>query len=299
MTPQTTPDHVKRYGLAFTADYRTCTVTFRASLLVRHLVGPRLRFPPRLYVPRYVSSAGSAASLGALCWRPFRAARSACMVGTSAKLLAAAAAAHLLAVLRLLCTDLAQPPFTAILLPSELHHVSRSLLLVHRRALPQLNATLFSLAALPGAKELRITLWQPLHTSEDAAGEATARLLRSIGHLGLAISHLRPATCTPQTCRRLAAGSAAAMGGLRTAAAIMADKLVDGLDVAFAGEAASVVVMESGVELAPDALQFLDFAASLMHSARALPLPGRVVLGTTACRLRAAHRDWRGRAASL
>ena len=226
------------------------------------------------------------------------------MVGTSAKLLAAAAAAHLLAVLRLLCIDLAQPPFTAILLPSELHHVSRSLLLVHRRALPQLNATLFSLAALPGAKELRITLWQPLHTSEDAAGEdaageATARLLRSIGHLGLAISHLRPATCTPQTCRRLAAGSAAAMGGLRTAAAIMADKLVDGLDVAFAGEAASVVVMESGVELAPDALQFLDFAASLMHSARALPLPGRVVLGTTACRLRAAHRDWRGRAASL
>jgi len=221
------------------------------------------------------------------------------MVGTSAKLLAAAAAAHLLAVLRLLCIDLAQPPFTAILLPSELHLVSRSLLLVHRRALPQLNATLFSLAALPGAKELRITLWQPLHTSEDAAGEATARLLRSIGHLGLAISHLRPATCTPQTCRRLAAGSAAAMGGLRTAAAIMADKLVDGLDVAFAGEAASVVVMESGVELAPDALQFLDFAASLMHSARALPLPGRVVLGTTACRLRAAHRDWRGRAASL
>ena len=36
-----------------------------------------------------------------------------------------------------------------------------------------------------------------------------------------------------------------------------------------------------------------------MHSARALPLPGRVVLGTTACSLRASHHDWRGRAASL
>ena len=45
--------------------------------------------------------------------------------------------------------------------------------------------------------------------------------------------------------------------------------------------------------------QFLDFAASLMHSARALPLPGRVVLGTTACSLRAAHRDWWGSASSL
>ena len=88
--------------------------------------------------------------------------------------------------------------------------------------------------------------------------------------------------------------------------------------------------MESGIELAPDALQvctpvhplhpctlhpctphpaplrptrlapqFLDFAASLMHSARALPLPGRVVLGTTACSLRAAHREWWGSASSL
>ena len=285
MTPQTTvPRIIKRYGLAFTADYRYVSCKSLGN-------APTPPTVPLEVMENLARSAG--APVG------YRAARSARMVGTSAKLLAAAAAAHLLAVLRLLCIDLAQPPFTAILLPSELHHVSRSLLLVHRRALPQLNATLFSLAALPGAKELRITLWQPLHTSEDAAGEATARLLRSIGHLGLAISHLRPATCTPQTCRRLAAGSAAAMGGLRTAAAIMADKLVDGLDVAFAGEAASVVVMESGVELAPDALQFLDFAASLMHSARALPLPGRVVLGTTACRLRAAHRDWRGRAASL
>ena len=156
----------------------------------------------------------------------------------SAKLLVAAAAAHLLAVLRLLCIDLAQPPFTAILLPSELRRVSRSLLLVHRTALPQLNATLHSLAALPGAEELRITLWQPLHTSGNGAGDATARLLRSIRHLGLAISHHRPDTCRPQTCRRLAAGSAAAMGGLRTAATAMADKLVDGLDVAFAGEVA-------------------------------------------------------------
>ena len=295
MTPQTTVQYPGSSSVTVLLLPQT-TVTFRASLLVRHLVGLRLRFPPRFYVAAVVrwTPRGSWRALLA----PLSGGLSASMVGTSAKLLAAAAAAHLLAVLRLLCIDLAQPPFTAILLPSELHHVSRSLLLVHRRALPQLNATLFSLAALPGAKELRITLWQPLHTSEDAAGEATARLLRSIGHLGLAISHLRPATCTPQTCRRLAAGSAAAMGGLRTAAAIMADKLVDGLDVAFAGEAASVVVMESGVELAPDALQFLDFAASLMHSARALALPGRVVLGTTACRLRAAHRDWRGRAAS-
>ena len=160
------------------------------------------------------------------------------LMSRSAKLLAAAAAAHLLAVLRLLCIDLAQPPFTAILLPSELRRVSRSLLLVHRTALPQLNATLHSLAALPGAKELRITLWQPLHTSGKAAGDATAHLLRSIRHLGLAISHLRPDTCRLQTCRRLAAGSIAAMGDLRTAAAIMADKLVDGLDVAFAGEVA-------------------------------------------------------------
>ena len=159
-------------------------------------------------------------------------------MGRSAKLLAAAAAAHLLAVLRLLCIDLAQPPFTAILLPSELRRVSRSVLLVHRTALPQLNATLHSLAALPGAEELRITLWQPLHASAKAAGDATAHLLRSIRHLGLAISHLRPDTCRLHTCRRLAAGSIAAMGDLRTAAAIMADKLVDGLDVAFAGEVA-------------------------------------------------------------
>ena len=164
------------------------------------------------------------------------------LMSRSAKLLAAAAATHLLAVLRLFCIDLAQPPFTAVLLPSELRRVSRSVLLVHRHthhmALPQLNATLHSLAALPGAKELRITLWQPLHTSGKAAGDATAHLLRSIRHLGLAISHLRPATCRLQTCRRLAAGSIATMGDLRTAAAIVADKLVDGLDVAFAGEVA-------------------------------------------------------------
>ena len=164
------------------------------------------------------------------------------LMSRSTKLLAAAAATHLLAVLRLFCIDLAQPPFTAVLLPSELRRVSRSVLLVHRHthhmALPQLNATLHSLAALPGAKELRITLWQPLHTSGKAAGDATAHLLRSIRHLGLAISHLRPATCRLQTCRRLAAGSIAAMGDLRTAAAIVADKLVDGLDVAFAGEVA-------------------------------------------------------------
>ena len=217
----------------------------------------------------------------------------------AAALLAAAAATHLLAVLRLLGIDLSQPPFTAILLPSELRRVSRSLLLVHPTALPQLNATLFSLAALPGAKELRITLWQPLHASEWAAGDATAGLLRSTQHIGLGISHHRPKTCRPQTCRELAAGAAAAMGGLQTAAAVVANGLVDGLDVAFADEVASVVVMEQGVELAPDALQFLDFATSLMHSARALPLSQRVVLGTTACNLRAAHRDWRGRAASL
>ena len=67
-------------------------------------------------------------------------------MGRSAKLLAAAAAARLLAVPRLFCIDLAQPPFTAIL-PSELRCVSRSVLPVHRTALPQLNATLHSLAA--------------------------------------------------------------------------------------------------------------------------------------------------------
>ena len=221
---------------------------------------------------------------------------------SSSKLLAAAAAAHLLAVLRLLCIDLAQPPFTAILLPSELRRVSRSLLLLvhHRTVLPQLNATLHSLAALSGAKEMRITLWQPLHASQRSEGDATARLLRSTHHLGLAITHHRPDTCRPQTCRRLAAGSAAGMGGLHTAATVLADRLVDGLDAAFAGGAdASVVVMESDVEMAPDALQFLDFAGSLMHSARALPLPERVVLATAACSLHAEHRDWRGRAASV
>ena len=93
---------------------------------------------------------------------------------------AALALAHLLVVLRLLWLDALAPPFGALLLDDELARSARTLVLMHHRRLPELNATLRGVAALPRAAELRVIVAQTVGASERAAGAASGALVRAL-----------------------------------------------------------------------------------------------------------------------
>ena len=212
---------------------------------------------------------------------------------------AALALAHLLVVLRLLWLDALAPPFGALLLDDELARSARTLVLMHHRRLPELNATLRGVAALPRAAELRVIVAQTVGASERAAGAASGALVRALaGELpfGALEHHL--------VVRE--AGGGAADGSTTTDAERFGTKknsfrnMLNGLEAAFGGATkrgerlAGALVAEDDVALSPDALEYFDFAASLLAGARALPPPARPVLATSFCILRNTHADYPG-----
>ena len=212
--------------------------------------------------------------------------------------LATAAAIHICSFLRLLWRDSAELAFIALPPEDQLDQLSRTVVLMHHKRLPELNRTLVSLASLANADQLRVLVVQSLDASEAAAADASAALLRVLAaQLPLNLSH-----------HPIVRGREAADGTYSVDAQRYGTKrnsfrnLLHGLDTAFLPrpELRSVVVLEDDVLLAVDALDFFDMAASLLASESSLPLPERPVLATSFCFLRDDHPDygwWRHHAA--
>lgn len=91
------------------------------------------------------------------------------------------AAAHVLALARLLLLDANAPPFSALLQPGR---GVRSVVVMHHKRLPELNATLFGLAALTGAERLDVVVSQTLRASEAAEADASGALVRTFAASG-------------------------------------------------------------------------------------------------------------------
>ena len=104
--------------------------------------------------------------------------------------LAAAAALHLCIFARLLWRDAAELNFALLPPEDQLEPLSRTVVLMHHKRLPELNRTLTRLAELANADQLRILVVQSLDASEAAAADASAALLRQLAtQLPLNLTH--------------------------------------------------------------------------------------------------------------
>ena len=89
---------------------------------------------------------------------------------------------HGLWILRLLALDATAPPFSALLPSEELRRSLRTVVLMHHKRLPELEATLRKLASSPLASELDVHVAQSLRRAEAEASNATGALLRKLAH---------------------------------------------------------------------------------------------------------------------
>eukprot|EP00965_Chrysotila_dentata_P102629 3388383-Pleurochrysis_carterae.AAC.1 len=194
---------------------------------------------------------------------------------------------HFAAILRLLQVDAMREPFTAILGPADLRAQVRTVVLMHHKRLPELNATLHGLANVSKSHELHVIVTQALPTTEMQAAEATSKMLREVANqLPFRLEH-KPA--------EIVAANGSGDGSYSVDAARFGTKknslrnMLNGLKHAFDeasktahapgsdAEAApalrSVIVMEDDVEVSVDIFNYFDFAFSRINAARALPMP--------------------------
>jgi hypothetical protein len=214
---------------------------------------------------------------------------------------AAIAALHVGWILVLLRRDAAEPNFAALRTEDQLQLLSREIVLMHHKRLPELNNTLSRLGGLADADRLRITLIQSLDASEASAADATAALLRSISirFPWLRIDH-KPIV-------RALEAEGGGDGTYSVDAKQYGTKrnsfrnLLAGLDAVFAShpELRSAIVLEDDVLLANDAIDFFDMAASLLDERSSVaaaadsPVTARPVLATSFCFMRDNHEDYR------
>ena len=165
---------------------------------------------------------------------------------------------HLGLIALFLVCDSVQSPFSALLPPTER---PRGVMLMHHKRLPQLEATLRTLASLPGASELRVNVAQSLYCDELASANATEKLLRSLqprlgfAHLDHRVAFLPRAEPVP--------GAAAGAVDAKAAASYSIDvrrygtkknsfrNIVHGLSAVFGSDIAPqfAIVMEDDVQV--------------------------------------------------
>ena len=204
---------------------------------------------------------------------------------------------HALVVMWMLALDAAAEPFTSLLPPAEVRSGVRSVVLMHHKRLPELNATLRRLAAAaafsPSSRPLSVHIAQSLRASEASAANATAALLRELaGELrSLDVWHA-PAILPPE--------ENAPDGSYSVDARKFGTKknsfrnMVRGLDAVFGTDAppAYAIVMEDDVEVSLDVLSYFDAAAGVVDATRQLDAPWRVALATSFCILHSRHPDY-------
>ena len=214
---------------------------------------------------------------------------------------------HSLAVLWALALDAAAAPFAALLPPTELGDGVRTVVLMHHKRLPELEATLRRLAAAArassaSARPLIVHVAQSLRPSEAAAANATGGLLKSLA------PQLAPAVEVWHAPAILPVESDAVDGSYSVDARKFGTKknsfrnMVRGLDAAFGGNAGAggsgavppshAIVMEDDIEVSLDLLAYFDMAASLVDATRTLQPPSRIGLATSFCILKSRHRDY-------
>ncbi len=193
----------------------------------------------------------------------------------------------------LISLDDGSAAFSNLLPASELLRHCRSVLIMHHKRLPELEATLRRLASLPGSQRLVVTIAQSLRPSEAAAANATATLLRSLTP-ALGGMHLRHrATTVPEDeADGTYSVDAQRFGTKRNSFRNLLMGLRAIFDDAPSLRPAYAIVMEDDVEVAEDTLDFLDVGASLIEATRALTPPEAIKLVTTFCLPRTGHVDY-------
>ena len=208
-----------------------------------------------------------------------------------------AAVVQALSACWLLALDAAAEPFSALLPPAETRAGVRTVVLMHHKRLPELEATLRRLAgaATQSASALPLTVHvaQSLPRSEMAAANATAALLRSLGSALPALDIWHAPAVLP-------AEAVSTDGSYSVDARKFGTKknsfrnMVRGLDAAFgkADPPAYAVVMEDDVEVSLDVMSYFELGAGVIDATRKLEPPRRVGLATSFCILRSAHPDY-------
>ena len=189
-----------------------------------------------------------------------------------------------------LLRDVLRPPFLPILREAELDMLARDVVLMHHKRLPELNATLHSLASASGARRLRVTVAQALDEVDAPAAAATAALLRSLTLPFRSLSH-SPLLSAPGATSY--STDASRYGTKRGSCR----NLLHGLDTLFAASPprAAALVLEDDVRLAPDVVDFFDLAASVVAASGAPGASGtapRVTLASAFCYPRDSHEDY-------
>ena len=130
---------------------------------------------------------------------------------------------------------------------------------MHHKRLPELNATLHSLARASGASRLRITVTQSLDSSDAAAADATGALLKSLRLPFQSLKHL-PQVRAPEA--RSYSTDAARYGTKRGSCR----NLLHGLEAVFGATPSltAALVIEDDVRLSADVFEFFDLAASIV-----------------------------------
>jgi len=205
--------------------------------------------------------------------------------------IAISALVQIMSTERLFSLDAGEAAFTALLPAAELLKHCRSVVIMHHKRLPELEATLRRLAELPGAPRLVVTVTQSLRPSEAIAANATGALLQSLAPaLGMSLRH-RPSTLPEHEVDGSYSVDAQRYGTKRNSFRNM----LRGLHEVFDGDGAApayAIIMEDDVEVSEDALDFFDFSASLIDATRALPPPDRIALASTFCIPRRGHVDY-------
>lgn len=201
-----------------------------------------------------------------------------------------------------------RPPFAPTLGEAELATLTRDVVLMHHKRLPELNATLHSLARVAGAPRLRVLIAQALDVADAPAALATGALISSLELPFASLTH-RPLVRSPEAASY--STDAARYGTKRGSCR----NLMHGLDAVFnaAPQRTGALVVEDDARLAPDLLDFFDLAASVAapvaasvaapvatstfepSTAAALPTSSpvaRVVLATSFCYPRDSHEDY-------
>ena len=204
------------------------------------------------------------------------------------------AAYCLICLLTLLAHHAAAPPFSQLLAPEILINHARTLVLLHHKRLPELNATLHQLATLPTALELRVIVAQTLSSAESSDFNATAGLLARLSHLPLRLSHSTFRVDPSQAGHGSYSVNTRLYGNKKNSIRNM----LHGVRAAFEptppeSPPSAILVAEDDVALSADTLEFFDLAASLVDATRELPAPSRVELATSFCILRRDNADYR------
>ena len=181
-----------------------------------------------------------------------------------------ALAVHATSILLLLWQDASSPAAVPLLASAELRFWTRDVVLMHRKRLRELNATLWSLSRMQEQRhQLRVTVVQTLESYDASAASHTAALLdqlrpqlrfRNLTHQHHLIGSHDGGDASSST-------DAHHYGTKRNSCR----NLVNALDAAFCSrpKQRAVLVVEDDAILASDALQFSEAAASMSLAAAA------------------------------